>query len=31
MLFVLIIATVVNMLLHAWDLRWAQRRGLGPS
>jgi NitT/TauT family transport system permease protein len=31
MLFVLIIATFVNTLLHAWDLRWARRRGAGPS
>jgi NitT/TauT family transport system permease protein len=29
MLFVLIIATVVNMVLHALDLRWARRRGGG--
>jgi NitT/TauT family transport system permease protein len=29
MLFVLVIATVVNMALHAWDLRWARRRGRG--
>ncbi|HEY7661595.1 MAG TPA: ABC transporter permease subunit [Xanthobacteraceae bacterium] len=29
MLFVLVIATLVNMLLHAWDLRWAERRGRG--
>ncbi len=29
MLFVLIIATVVNMVLHALDLRWAERRGRG--
>ena len=27
MLFVLVIATVVNTLLHAFDLRWAERRG----
>lgn len=31
MLFVLLIAGVVNMLLHAWDLRWGERRGRGPS
>ena len=31
MLFVLIIATFVNMVLHALDLRWAERRGRGPS
>ena len=31
MLFVLVIATVVNMALHAWDLRWAERRGREPS
>jgi hypothetical protein len=29
MLFVLAVATVVNMALHAWDLRWAERRGRG--
>jgi NitT/TauT family transport system permease protein len=29
MLFVLIIATFVNMVLHALDLRWAERRGRG--
>jgi NitT/TauT family transport system permease protein len=27
MLLVLVIATVVNMVLHAFDLRWAARRG----
>jgi NitT/TauT family transport system permease protein len=31
MLFLLVIATVVNMVLHAWDLRWAERRGREPS
>ena len=31
MLFVLLIATVVNAGLHAWDLRWAKRRGARPS
>jgi len=31
MLLILIIATVVNMALHAWDLRWAARRGRKPS
>ena len=31
MLFVLVIATFVNTALHAWDLRWARRRGWGPS
>ena len=31
MLFVLIIATFVNMVLHALDLRWAERRGRGSS
>jgi NitT/TauT family transport system permease protein len=30
MLFVLLIATVVNLGLHAWDLRWGERRGRGP-
>ena len=29
MLFVLIVATFVNMVLHALDLRWAERRGRG--
>jgi NitT/TauT family transport system permease protein len=27
-LLLLIIATVVNMALHAWDLRWSARRGV---
>jgi NitT/TauT family transport system permease protein len=31
MLFVLIVATFVNMVLHALDLRWAERRGRGSS
>jgi len=31
MLFLLITATFVNMALHAWDLRWAARRGRKPS
>jgi NitT/TauT family transport system permease protein len=31
MLFLLLIATFVNMVLHAWDLRWAERRGRGSS
>jgi NitT/TauT family transport system permease protein len=31
MLFLLVIATFINMVLHAWDLRWAERRGRGPS
>lgn len=31
MLFVLVIATAVNAGLHAWDLRWASRRGARPS
>ena len=31
MLFVLIIAAFVNMVLHALDLRWAERRGRGSS
>lgn len=31
MLFLLVIATFVNMMLHAWDLRWAERRGREPS
>jgi NitT/TauT family transport system permease protein len=29
MLFLLAIATIINALLHAWDLRWAKRRGAG--
>jgi NitT/TauT family transport system permease protein len=28
MLFLLAIATVVNSALHAWDIRWAKRRGI---
>jgi NitT/TauT family transport system permease protein len=31
MLFVLVVATIVNMALHALDLRWAARRGRGVS
>ena len=31
MLFLLVIATFINTALHAWDLRWAERRGRGPS
>jgi NitT/TauT family transport system permease protein len=31
MLFVLVIATVVNMVLHAFDQRWSARRGQGVS
>ena len=31
MLFLLAIATVVNAALHAWDMRWAKRRGVAPS
>ena len=31
MLFVLLIAAIVNSGLHAWDLRWAKRRGARPS
>jgi len=31
MLFLLVIATFINMALHAWDLRWAERRGRGSS
>jgi NitT/TauT family transport system permease protein len=30
MLLLLVIATFVNMVLHAWDLRWGERRGRGP-
>src|SRR5207253_9708273 len=29
MLLLVIVATVVNMVLHAIDQRWAERRGLG--
>jgi NitT/TauT family transport system permease protein len=31
MLFLLVIATFVNMVLHAWDQRWSRRRGRGAS
>lgn len=31
MLFLLVIATVVNAALHAWDIRWAKRRGMVPA
>lgn len=31
MLFLLAIAAVVNSALHAWDLRWAKRRGVSHS
>jgi len=31
MLFLLAIATVVNSALHAWDIRWAKRRGIAPT
>ena len=31
MLFLLAIAAVVNSALHAWDIRWAKRRGVAPS
>ena len=31
MLFLLIIATVVNAALHAWDIRWAKRRGVATT
>jgi NitT/TauT family transport system permease protein len=31
MLFLLAIATVVNSALHAWDIRWARRRGVATS
>ncbi len=31
MLFLLGIATVINAALHGFDLRWAKRRGAGPS
>ena len=28
MLFLLVVATVVNGVLHTWDIRWAKRRGM---
>lgn len=28
MLLLLVVATVVNSALHAWDIRWARRRGI---
>jgi hypothetical protein len=28
MLLLVVVATVVNMLLHAFDQRWAERRGI---
>jgi hypothetical protein len=31
MLFLLVIATVVNMVLHALDQRWSRRRGRGTA
>jgi len=31
MLFLLAVATVVNGALHAWDIRWAKRRGIQTS
>ena len=31
MLLLIIVATVVNMLLHVFDQRWAERRGIGKS
>jgi NitT/TauT family transport system permease protein len=31
MLFLLAIAAVVNSALHAWDIRWAKRRGIAPT
>jgi hypothetical protein len=29
LLLLIVVATVVNMLLHAVDQRWAERRGIG--
>ena len=29
MLLLIIVATVVNMVLHVCDQRWAERRGIG--
>jgi NitT/TauT family transport system permease protein len=31
MLFLLVVATVINGVLHAWDIRWAKRRGVVAS
>jgi NitT/TauT family transport system permease protein len=31
MLFLLAVAAVVNSALHAWDLRWAKRRGIATT
>ncbi len=31
MLLLLIVATVVNGVLHSLDMRWAQRRGIGTT
>lgn len=31
MLLLVIVATVVNMLLHVFDQRWAERRGIGKT
>jgi NitT/TauT family transport system permease protein len=31
MLLLIIVATVVNMVLHVFDQRWAERRGIGRS
>jgi NitT/TauT family transport system permease protein len=31
MLLLLIVATVVNGVLHSLDMRWAQRRGIGAT
>jgi hypothetical protein len=30
MLLLVVVATVVNMALHALDQRWAERRGIKP-
>jgi hypothetical protein len=29
MLLLIIVATLVNLLLHVFDQRWAERRGIG--
>jgi hypothetical protein len=29
MLLLIIVATIVNMMLHVFDQRWAERRGMG--
>jgi NitT/TauT family transport system permease protein len=31
MLLLVVVATVVNMVLHSLDQRWAERRGIGKA